>query len=153
MLAGTALAAAPEKGKPADKDKPALQGPGAPLRIPLSTLGYQALQQEFMLSGSSMLTVHFVDQDHLLVTFAVRRLMKREPEDAASDKDRVIGANLVELPSGRVLAQTEWRMHDLAQYLWPLGHGRFLLRVRDRLTMIAPGSGGTAGMHSANIRL
>jgi hypothetical protein len=45
---------------------------------------------------------------------------------------------LVELPSGKVLARTEWRVHDRLQYLWSLGHGRFLLRVRDRLVEIAP---------------
>ena len=49
---------------------------------------------------------------------------------------------LVELPTGKVLAQTQWRLHDRGQYLWSLGHGRFLLRVRDRLTVIAPMAGG-----------
>lgn len=107
-------------------------------RIPLGPAGYQTILPEFMLSGSSMLTVHFVDSNHLLVTFGARRLMKREPDDPPEDQDRMVGAALMELPSGKVLAQTEWRMHDRAQYLWSLGHGRFLLRVRDRLTVIAP---------------
>ena len=64
--------------------------------------------------------------------------MKREADPLPDDDDRTIGACLVELPSGKVLARTEWRDHDRLQYLWNLGHGRFLLRVRDRLTMIAP---------------
>jgi hypothetical protein len=85
-----------------------------------------------------MLTVDFVDNDHLLITFGVRRLMKREPGQPVDDEDRTIGAFLVELPSGKLLARTEWRVHDRSQYLWNLGHGRFLLRVRDRLTMFAP---------------
>ena len=114
----------------------------APVRIPLAPMGYQALTPEFLLSGSSALTVHFVDQDHLLITFGVRRLMKREAGEPADDEDRTIGAFLVELPSGKVLARTEWRLHDRSQYLWSLGHGRYLLRVRDRLTTFAPmGSG------------
>jgi hypothetical protein len=125
-------------GWAAVKEKPAAHDPAAPVRIPLSSMGYQPLQQDFLLSGSSMLTVHFVDEDHLLVTFSVRRLMKREVDDPPNDEDRVIGAKLVELTSGKVMAETEWRVHDRAQYLWPLGHGRFVLRVRDRLTMIAP---------------
>src|ERR1019366_1292442 len=113
-----------------------------PLRIPLAPMGYQAIVPEFMLAGGSALTVHFVDKDHLLITFAVRRLMKREVGDPPNDEDRTIAAFLVELPSGKVLAQTEWRVHDRSQYLWSLGHGRFLLRVRDRLTTFAPmGSG------------
>src|ERR1035437_5592237 len=108
------------------------------LRIPLGPMGYQALSAEFLLAGSSMLTVHFADENHLLITFNVRRLMKREADPPPDDDDRTIGAFLVELPSGKVLARTEWRVHDRLQYLWSLGHGRFLLRVRDRLTVIAP---------------
>jgi hypothetical protein len=93
---------------------------------------------EFLLAGHSMLTVDFVDNDHLLVTFGVRRLMKRVADDPVDDDDRTIAALLLDLPSGKVMARTEWRLHDRAQYLWNLGHGRFMLRVRDRLTMIAP---------------
>jgi hypothetical protein len=96
------------------------------------------LRAEFLLAGSSMLTVDFVDKDHLLITFGVRRLMKREPDPPPDDDDRTVGAVLVELPSGKVLARTEWRLHDRWQYLWNLGHGRFLLRVRDSLTILAP---------------
>jgi hypothetical protein len=122
LWAGTAMARDPE----------------APLRIPLEPLGYQAITPEFLLAGDSELTVDFVDNDHLLVTFGVRRLMKREADSQPKDDDQTIAALLVELPSGKVLARTEWRMHDRLQYLWNLGHGRFLLRVRDRLTVIAP---------------
>jgi hypothetical protein len=109
-----------------------------PMRIPLSSMGYQGIVPEFLLAGSSMLTVNFVDNDHLLITFGVRRLMKREIDPPPDDDDRVVGAFLVELPTGRVLARTEWRLHDRSQYLWSLGHGRFLLRVRDRLSVLAP---------------
>jgi hypothetical protein len=112
--------------------------PDAPLRIPLEPIGYQATVPEFLLAGDSALTVDFVDNDHLLITFAVRRLMKREADSLPNDDDRTIGACLVELPSGNVLARTEWRVHDRLQYLWNLGHGRFLVRVRDRVAMIAP---------------
>ncbi|HEY4379044.1 MAG TPA: hypothetical protein VGN01_01790 [Acidobacteriaceae bacterium] len=109
-----------------------------PVRIPLAPMGYQTLSSEFLLAGSSMLTVHFVDKDHLLITFGLRHLMKREPGDPPDDEDRTVGAFLVEAASGKVLARTEWRLHDRSQYLWSLGHGRFLLRVRDRLTTFAP---------------
>jgi hypothetical protein len=109
-----------------------------PLRIPLEAMGYQAMLPGFLVDGNSMLTVHFVDADHLLVSFNVRRLMKRELEDPPEDQDRTVAAFLVELPSGKVLARTDWRLHDRGQYLWGLGHGRFLLRVRDRLTVIQP---------------
>ncbi|HEV2619193.1 MAG TPA: hypothetical protein VGU23_04565, partial [Acidobacteriaceae bacterium] len=109
------------------KENAPLRAGAGPVEIPLSWLGYQPPAEDFMLAGSSMLTVDFVDADHLLVTFGVRRLMKREPDDPASDDDHTIGAFLVEVASGKVLARTEWRAHDRRRYLWSLGHGRFLL--------------------------
>jgi hypothetical protein len=114
-------------------------------RIPLGPLGYQTMVPEFRLAGSSMLRVDFVDADHLLITFGVRQLMERLPGDPVDDDDRTVGAVVVELPTGKVLAETQWRLHDRGQYLWGLGHGRFLLRVRDRLTVIAPMAAGGAG--------
>jgi hypothetical protein len=119
-------------------------------RIPLGPLGYQTMVPEFRLAGSSMLRVDFVDADHLLVTFGLRQLMARLPGDPVDDDDRTVGAVVVELPTGKVLAKTQWRLHDRGQYLWGLGHGRFLLRVRDRLTVIAPmAAGGTGGAKDA----
>jgi hypothetical protein len=128
LLASPAIAANPAGAR----------DPDSPLRIPLEPMGFQTIAQEFMLAGDSMLTVDFVDNGHLLITFSLRRLMKREADSLPDDDDRTIGAFLVELPSGKVLARTEWRLHDRLRYLWNLGHGRFLLRIRDRLTMIAP---------------
>jgi len=107
-------------------------------RIPLAPLGYQTMTPEFLLGGGSMLTVDFVDHNHLLITFGVHRLMKREADGRAEDEDRTVAAALVELPTGKLLARTEWRLHDHARYLWNLGGGRFLLRVHDRLSVIAP---------------
>ena len=114
-------------------------------RIPLGPMGYQTLLPEFLLAGNSMLTVHFVDPNHLLITFGLRQLMTRLAGDPPDDDDRMVGADLVELPSGKVLAQTQWRLHDRGQYLWGLGHGMFLLRARDRLTVLAPMQGVGAG--------
>jgi hypothetical protein len=64
--------------------------------------------------------------------------MRRLTDCPPDDQDRVVDAVLVELPSGRELARTEWRFHDISQYLWPLGHGFFLLRQRNTLTTFAP---------------
>ena len=85
-----------------------------------------------------MLTLHFIGDKHLLVTFEARALLKRIPGDPPDDQDRNIRALLLELPSGRILARTDWRLHDRGQYLWNLGHGRFLLRLHNTLTTIAP---------------
>lgn len=114
------------------------RGPEPVLRIPLEPLGFQQLSQQFRLSGATNLTLHYVDDEHLLVTFTVRRLLKRFADCPPGDDDRNIDALLLELPSGRVLARTAWRVHDHSQYLWDVGHGHFLLRIRDNLHMFAP---------------
>jgi hypothetical protein len=114
------------------------KGPEPPLRIPLQSFGFQPISNEFLLNGSSMFTVHYVDDKHLLLTFVVHRLIPRLPDEPNEDLDRIVDALLLELPTGKILARTSWHLHDHAQYLWSLGHGHFLLRVRDTLTTIAP---------------
>lgn len=112
--------------------------PPAPQRILLGPFGFQGVSTRYLLSGATMLTLNYVDKQHLLVTFGVPRLMERLPGDPPGDEDRVVDAVLLELPSGRELARTEWRFHDIGQYLWDLGGGRFLLRQRATLTTFAP---------------
>jgi hypothetical protein len=116
----------------------AAKGPEPPLRIPTEGLGFQPLPNEFLLNGSSMLTLHYVDDKHLLLTFVAHRLIPRLPNEPEDDQDRVVDAVLLEVPSGKVLSRTSWHLHDHAQYLWSIGHGHFLLRIRDNLTTFAP---------------
>ncbi len=106
--------------------------------LPLGELGQPSQGVRPMAAGSTVATVHFVGDHHLLVTFPVRKLMKRLAECLPEDDDRMIDAVLVDVPSGKVAARTTWRVHDGGQYLWELGGGRFLLRVRDRLVTVAP---------------
>jgi hypothetical protein len=114
------------------------KGPEQPQRIPLEALGFENISSRYLLSGASMFTLHFVDNQHLLVTFGVSHLMHRLPDCPPDDQDRLVDAVLLELPSGRELARTEWRFHDIGQYLWDLGDGQFLLRQRNSLTTFAP---------------
>ena len=109
-----------------------------PLLIPVEPLGFQALPVKFMSTLSTMFTVNFVDDQHLLFTFTKRSLMPRLPDAEEADEDRNVEALLLELPSGKVLARTNWRTRDRDRYLWPLEHGRFLLRIRSRLSVIDP---------------
>ncbi len=115
------------------------------VRVPLDSLDFQALPAQVLNSGASLLTLHFVDAKHLLLTFNRRRLMARIPGDPETDVDRNIDAVLLEVPSGKVLARTSWRLHDPGQYLWSLGDGAFLLRQRDVLTLLQPLVGLAAG--------
>jgi hypothetical protein len=114
------------------------KGPTPDQTISLESLGFQTISPRYLLSGGTMMTLDYVDDTHLLVTFGVPRLMRRLADCPPEDQDRVVDAVLLELPSGRELARTEWRFHDISQYLWPLGHGFFLLREHNTLTTFAP---------------
>src|SRR5882762_9306931 len=116
----------------------AARPPQPTTRILLEPLGLQPISSRYLLAGSSMLTLHYVDDKHLLVTFAARRLIRRTIDDPPTDQDHNTDALLLELPSGRVLARAEWHLHDHGQYLWNLGHGQFMLRIRDTFTTFAP---------------
>jgi hypothetical protein len=119
-------------------------GAGAPkqgsvwLQLKLDALGFPGVSNVFLESGASMLTVHFLDDSHLLVTFSLRKLVQRVQNDPETDDDREVAAEVVDLPSGKVEARTEWHMHDHARYLWSLGGGSFLVRIGDRLYSISP---------------
>jgi|GEM_PF-633019 len=107
-------------------------------RFPLEPLGYQPIANRYLLEGATMLTLDYVDDRHLLVTFGISKLMPRLADCPPDDSDRTVQAILLELPTGRELARTEWRFHDVGQYLWDLGGGHFMLRQRDTLTTFAP---------------
>jgi len=108
------------------------------VRLQLADLGVPGVPQFLQGAGASLLTVHFVDPAHLLVTYNLRDLVPRLPGDPPGDTDRGTAALLVELPSGKVLARTRWHLHDYGQYIWSLGSGRFLLRMHSTLMAIAP---------------
>ena len=108
------------------------------ITIPLGPLGFAGVPVRFALGRATMYTVHFVDPTHVLLTFNARTLLTRLPDAREDDDDRNVAALLLELPSGRVVARTEWRTRDRQQYLWALGRGRFLLRQRTRLSVIEP---------------
>lgn len=108
------------------------------VKIPLESLGFPGVSRSFVEASASMLTVHFLDNTHLLVTFGERKLVPRLVGDPQDDDDRLVAGEIVELPTGKVLAKTEWHMHDHARYLWALGQGRFLIRIGETLYTMAP---------------
>jgi hypothetical protein len=79
-----------------------------------------------MLYLFSSMSLDFMDDSHLLFTFHHFRLMSREPEQGHDDQ--IIRAQVLEIPSGKVNATAEWRMHDRRQYLFARGEGSFLVR-------------------------
>lgn len=106
--------------------------------ISLSSLGVPPVPASFLGVGASMLTLAVVDDTHLLLTFSTRGLVPRLPGDPPDDEDRMVAAELVELPSGKVVERTDWHLHDHSRYLWRLGKGRFLVRSRQDLFLLTP---------------
>jgi hypothetical protein len=103
------------------------------VRIPVSELGYVAPSSSYLSLRLALTTVDFIDNGHLLFTYHVRRLMQRIPGDDAGDHDQIIHAEVVDVASGKVTQQADWRMHDRSQYLWALNDGRFLVRQKNSL--------------------
>jgi hypothetical protein len=117
------------------------------MRISLAHLGLRGTPTPALLRtrAAAMITLDFIDSDHLLFTFATRPLMTRESEDPAvapqtdplsPHTDRMVHAEVVELPDGKVVTEKDWRLHDREAYLWPLGNGEFLLRVGGQLNLL-----------------
>jgi len=100
-------------------------------RIQVGPLGYRPPGSLYLLSERAFSTLDFIDADHLLFTFHQSRLLRREGDVGKGDRDQIIQALTLKLPEGTVEASADWRMHDRARYLWPLGDGRFLVRQRD----------------------
>ena len=108
------------------------------LRIPLEQLGFPGYPVALLHAGASMATVHLLDRTHVLFTFSLRSLVRRLPDEGDSDTGRMVAGEIVELPSGKVLARTEWRLRDHGRYLWSAGQGLFVLRSGRELSVFAP---------------
>jgi hypothetical protein len=109
------------------KDPP---GAGPEERLLVGPLGYRPPGPLYMLSGRAFSSLDFIDAHHLLFTFHLPRLMRRESNPDRLEDDQIIQAVILSLPGGAVLASSEWRMHDRWRYLWPLGGGKFLVRQK-----------------------
>jgi VWFA-related protein len=101
--------------------------------IDLVPLGYSGLSAAARESGGSNLSLDFVDAHHVLLTFNPKKLFKRLPDCPPTHADRLIHALVLEVPSGKVVKETDWYLHDSRRYVWPLGSGRFLLRKLNTL--------------------
>ncbi len=123
----------------------AAKTPVPAVRLPLAALGFPGYPVALMHAGASMATIHVLDDKHLLFTYGLRSLVPRIPGDDANDHDRLVGAEVVEAPSGRVLARAEWHLHDYGRYLWSVGRGVFLMRSGDELSVFAPLRGLASG--------
>jgi hypothetical protein len=101
--------------------------------IPAAALGFTAPGSIYLGFRYSMASLDFLDDDHLLFTFRVPGLIRRENGRIPGEDERQIRAVVVEIKTGRVEAEALWTVHDRTRYLWMLKDGHFLLRDRDGL--------------------
>lgn len=107
--------------------------PSPAVRIEVAPLGYLPPGSFYLTYRLSSAALGFIDDDHLLFTFRVGGLLRRLPDDQEDDDDQQIRAVVLDLHTGKVVKQTEWREHDRSAYLWPYQNGQFLVRIRDSL--------------------
>lgn len=130
VLFGTPLLGAAPKGVPPPKLEHHLSLEQYGYRPTVSTI----LQRE----GYTNQTLDYIDDEHILLTFNARKLIPRLAEDREADQDRLVRALVLHLPEGKIVHESEWRTHDRNQYLWSLGPGNFLLRIRNDLFLVDP---------------
>ncbi len=109
--------------------------------IPVEPLGFLPPSRLYLSYRVPSATLDFVDDTHLLFTFHQSTLMHRAEKDPEEDEDQTIAAVLLEVPSGKVVERTSWRLHDKGRYLWALGNGRFLQRERNTLFLLERAEG------------
>jgi len=105
----------------------------ANIQIDLAPAEYMGLSRGARLSGIPNVSLNFLDARHILLTFNPKKLFTRQPDCPPSHDDRLMHVAVLEVPSGRVVRQADWYLHDTRRYLWELGQGRILLRRLNRL--------------------
>lgn len=132
-----AIMAAAASGQTLQNPSPASSAPKPTIQIDLTSIGYRTPSlMDRMSENQPSLSLTFVDADHVLLTFDPKKMFKRLPECTAAHQDRLMHAAVLELPSGKVVTQADWYLHDHHPYLWPFGPGKFLLRRGNDLYVV-----------------
>ncbi len=96
-------------------------------KIALDPLGFASPGSIYLGTRNALVSLDFLDEDHLLLSFRVPGLIHRDAKGGESD-ERQIRAVVLALPQGTVQSEALWTVHDRQRYLWPLKNGHFLLR-------------------------
>jgi VWFA-related protein len=124
-------------GQLAQDSPSATKFPTPAARMELSAIGYHTPSRTVRLSeDEGSVSLDFVDTGHVLLTFSPRKLFQRLPSCPPGHRDRMVHAAIIEVPSGRIVKETDWYLHDRRRYLWPLSPGRFLLRRLNDLYIV-----------------
>lgn len=111
-------------------DKPSLP-PFA--TIPIDSLGFSAPGAIYLGARNTLVSLDFLDENHLLFTFRIPGLLHRDAASSSGSDEREIRAVVLALPQGTVQSEASWTVHDRDRYLWMLSGGHFLLRDRNNL--------------------
>ncbi len=109
--------------------------------ISVADLGFAAPGSLYLGERTTLVSLDFLDENHLLFTFRVPGLIRRDTSAVGQDSagavaegdERHIRAVLLALPADAVEAEALWTLHDRAPYLWMLQDGHFLVRDRDQI--------------------
>jgi hypothetical protein len=101
--------------------------------IPVTALGFTAPVPRSFGQQISLASLDFLGDGHILFTFRVPGLIRREAAQNGKEDERQIQAVVLDVKTGRVEAEALWTVHDYLRYLWMLKDGHFLLRDRDGL--------------------
>jgi hypothetical protein len=104
--------------------------------IPVIPLGYLPPGDLPAFYYYALVELHFIDADHLMFVFNTPGLLKRDDNCPGSEAQRMVHAVVLQLPSGRVLKQADWKLYDFMDFLWGLGNGKLLLRRCNQLESI-----------------
>ena len=130
----------PQDQAPRPKPQPKIleQLPDEPGRQPshtvsLSSIGFSVPGVAHILHHESLVSLDFLGEDRLLLTFRVSGLMTRDIANDSQDDQRQIRALVIDLPAGKIESEAHWIVSDRTRYLWSLWNGTFLLRDQDGL--------------------
>ncbi len=103
-------------------------GPRPEVSMPVDGLGYTPPGDLPEFYYYALVSLHYIDNTHLLFTFNTKGLLRRDDACPGADVQRRVRATVLDLPSGKVEKQADWQLYDFSDYLWGIGNGQFLLR-------------------------
>jgi hypothetical protein len=99
-------------------------------------MGFSPPATFYLGTRNALVSLDFLDEDRLLLTFRVPGLIHREHHpEAGESTERHVRALVLHLPDGAVQAEAVWTLHDRRRYLWMLENGQFLVRDREELKL------------------
>jgi len=106
------------------------------VKIPVVPLGYLPPGDLPAFYYYALVELRFIDAGHLMFAFNTPGLLKRDDNCPDSDVQRMVHAVVFQLPSGKVLKQTDWELYDFMDFLWGLSDGKLLLRRCNQLDSV-----------------